>query len=138
MYQIHCISLKNWVWFNQQWFDLKWEHFVKDDIWEETSFGLLKLRIFIDLKFSFIPQHFLRELPDSPIPCEFFQKFMNIALRFMEAKTEADRAAPVAELTQVSDIFNNFSDESFNWKRETLKKNKKTWDLYLIIKFKQW
>ncbi|CAG5120760.1 unnamed protein product [Candidula unifasciata] len=41
---------------------------------------------------------FLRSLPDSLIPCHLFQKFMNIALRFTEAKDEISRNISVQEL----------------------------------------
>ena len=37
--------------------------------------------------------------PDSIVPCEFFQKFMNIALRFMNAKDKEEKLTAVQELT---------------------------------------
>lgn len=43
---------------------------------------------------------FLRDLPDSIIPCKLFQKFMNIALRFMEGTDESLREACVQELAE--------------------------------------
>ncbi|XP_012938951.1 rho GTPase-activating protein 24 [Aplysia californica] len=44
-------------------------------------------------------KNFLRELPDSLIPCDLFQKFMNIALRFMSAKTDEEKEGFVGELS---------------------------------------
>ncbi|CAG5132493.1 unnamed protein product, partial [Candidula unifasciata] len=41
---------------------------------------------------------FLRDLPESLIPCQLFQKFMNIALRFMEEADESAREKCVQEL----------------------------------------
>lgn len=41
---------------------------------------------------------FLRDLPESLIPCHLFQKFMNIALRFMEGVDESSRETCVQEL----------------------------------------
>ncbi|GFO38185.1 rho GTPase-activating protein 24 [Plakobranchus ocellatus] len=41
---------------------------------------------------------FLRDLPDSIIPCSQFQKFMNFALRFQGASSDEERDAVVEEL----------------------------------------
>ncbi|KAK7003363.1 rho GTPase-activating protein 25 [Biomphalaria glabrata] len=43
---------------------------------------------------------FLRDLPDSIIPCRFFQKFMNIAMKFMEATDYETRDKCVSELAE--------------------------------------
>ncbi|GFR60464.1 rho GTPase-activating protein 24, partial [Elysia marginata] len=48
---------------------------------------------------------FLRDLPDSIIPCALFQRFMNFALRFQEAVSEGEKSAVVQELADsMSDI----------------------------------
>ncbi|RUS73722.1 hypothetical protein EGW08_018528 [Elysia chlorotica] len=41
---------------------------------------------------------FLRDLPDSIIPCSLFQRFMNFALRFQGATCETEKGAVVGEL----------------------------------------
>lgn len=41
---------------------------------------------------------FLRDLPDSIIPCTLFQRFMNFALRFQDATSEQERNLVVEEL----------------------------------------
>ena len=41
---------------------------------------------------------FLRDLPDSIIPCDLFQRFMNYALRFQGAGSEQEKNAVVEEL----------------------------------------
>ncbi|KAH9513050.1 Rho GTPase activating protein 24 [Bulinus truncatus] len=43
---------------------------------------------------------FLRDLPDSIIPCRFFQKFMNIAMRFMESSDNDIKMKCVSELAE--------------------------------------
>lgn len=43
---------------------------------------------------------FLRDLPDSIIPCQYFQKFMNIALRFMESNDVETKNRCAAELAE--------------------------------------